>query len=117
MSFLGGLHCFNMELLLFLGRQWRGGVLGQPQAIATAASTTITTAATAAIVVVGAAIVVALAISTVLITSALGLVQAAARPGARVQDVVSDRAREKHGFLRYDCRAALEPRGLVGGDI
>jgi len=105
MSFLGGLHCFNMELLLFLGRQWRGGVLGQPQAIATAA-----------IIVVGAA-VVALAISTVLITSALGLVQAAARPGARVQDVVSDRAREKHGFLRYDCRAALEPRGLVGGDI
>ena len=105
MSFLGGLHCFNMELLLFLGRQWRGGVLGQPQATATAA-----------IIVVGAA-VVALAISTVLITSALGLVQAAARPGARVQDVVSDRAREKHGFLRYDCRAALEPRGLVGGDI
>jgi hypothetical protein len=108
MSFLGGLHCFNMELLLFLGRQWRGGVLGQPQAIATA-STTIATAT--------AAIIVALAISTVLITSALGLVQAAARPGARVQDVVSDRAREKHGFLRYDCRAALEPRGLVGGDI
>lgn len=114
MSFLGGLHCFNMELLLFLGRQWRGGVLGQPQATV-AASTTIATVA-AAIIVVGAA-VVALAISTVLITSALGLVQAAARPGARVQDVVSDRAREKHGFLRYDCRAALEPRGLVGGDI
>jgi hypothetical protein len=108
MSFLGGLHCFNMELLLFLGRQWRGGVLGQPQAMV-AASTTIATAT--------AAIIVALAISTVLITSALGLVQAAARPGARVQDVVSDRAREKHGFLRYDCRAALEPRGLVGGDI
>ena len=107
MSFLGGLHCFNMELLLFLGRQWRGGVLGQPQAIV-AASTTIATATAA---------IVALAISTVLITSALGLVQAAARPGARVQDVVSDRAREKHGFLRYDCRAALEPRGLVGGDI
>ena len=115
MSFLGGLHCFNMELLLFLGRQWRGGVLGQPQAVV-AASTTIATATAVAIIVVGAA-VVALAISTVLITSALGLVQAAARPGARVQDVVSDRAREKHGFLRYDCRAALEPRGLVGGDI
>jgi len=98
-----------MELLLFLGRQWRGGVLGQPQAIV-AVSTTITTATVAAII-------VALAISTVLITSALGLVQAAASPGARVQDVVSDRAREKHGFLRYDCRAALEPRGLVGGDI